>query len=277
MTQRIEHLFSWTWRRELNLSSWTWRREHNPKNWTLFEYDSMDWTFFNVIQRIELLTQRIVPFWKFDSKNWTIFFTIWLTELNLFFYMAQRIEPFLFLNITLRIEPDLCFKKKKQLELISFSKRMDLFFTWHEELNLFFWNVTQRIEPFFFWLWLKELNCFFNYDSKNWTLWCDPKNWTPLFECDSKNWTLLFECDSKNWTFFYSMSPKEILWKICLKELNPFFLNMTQKKNWSFFKNMTLRIDPFKIRLKELNFLYSKISKNWTNSFWMTPRIQLSF
>ena len=165
MAQRIE-LFFLTWVTELKPS---------------FHDDSMNWTFLNMTQRIEL-------FLKYDSKNWNLF-EIWLKESNSRWNITHRIEPF--------------FSKKK---------------TWPKELNLFFQFATQRIEPLFLKLrleelnffkkkWLEELSILLKYDSKNWTLW----NMTHSIESfeDSRNRTLLY--DSKNGTFY-------VTW---LTELNP--------------------------------------------------------
>ena len=54
------------------------------------EYDSKDWTFFNMTQRIELcLIQRIEPFFFFELRlteyTFLIYLTeMWLKELNFF-------------------------------------------------------------------------------------------------------------------------------------------------------------------------------------------------
>ena len=174
---------------------------------------------------------------------------------------------------------------------------------WLKELNLFFVNVTQRIEPL--------VQC----DSKNVTF---NKSMFPridrFFLNDSKTWTLFsFRCDSKNWTLFFPM------W---LNELNP-FLDMTQRietsflhdsKTWAFLtwlRQLVLfcldlpflfcvGVEPLKLWLarpdsvplytlkkKQLvHFWYD--SKNWTLFSWMwrkelnpfsdmTQRIELSF
>ena len=173
-----------------------------PKNWTFFlEHDAENTIqrtgrFLNMTQWIEpffwLLLQRIEPF------------STWLKELDLF-YMTWRIEP-------LFLECD--------------SKNWTFFVYDSKELNLFFYYDSKNLT--FSGMWLKECFFFFWNVTKKWSFFLhDSKNWTFFFH-DSKNWTLLFECDSKNWTLFCWMWPKEFFWKICLKELNPFFsLNMT--------------------------------------------------
>ena len=125
------------------------------------------------------MTHRIEPFF------WT--FSRWLKELKSFFNMTQRIEPFVFLKMSQRIE--LFFKKKTSKNWTSVS--FELLFSWLNELN-------------FFYIWLEELSLF-KYDLKSWI----------FFEYHSKNWTFFlprleriepfsfFEYDSKTWTFVW--------------------------------------------------------------------------
>ena len=111
----------------------------------------------------------------FHSKNWI--FSVRLTELNLFsLNMTKELDSY-FLNMT----------------------------QWIEQLNFF--NMTQRIGPFVL-IWRKELDPFFKYDEKNWTLfkiWLTKLN---FFEFDPQNWTFFFEYDSQNWTFFFNMTER---------------------------------------------------------------------
>ena len=187
VTQRIEPFFLecdsknwtfffWMWPKELNfffafffLKKKTQRielfLEYDPKNWTLRkkkELDSKKWTlfFFDVAQRIDpffYMTQRLDNSFFYDLQELNSFLKIWLKQLVLF-RMTQRVEPFIFKKyMTQWIEP--CVKKR--------FKEFNHFFIWHKELNFFlqhdtknwtllnsknwtlFWNVTQRIEPFF--------------------------------------------------------------------------------------------------------------------------------
>ena len=144
MTQRIEPFR--TWLQKLNFF-WTWFTEMN-----LFSALLEGWNI-----------------WEYDSKNWT--FLIWLKELNLLFYMTQRIELFFCEN--------LCFFPKNH--------KFEPFSTWLKELNLLFY-MTSRTELFL----LEELNFFFSNLNqridffKNFT-----SNYWPFFEYDSQNWTLL--------------------------------------------------------------------------------------
>ena len=195
MTQRIEHLFSkMTQRIQLFL---IWLKELNPFfNTTrriepfFLQYDAENWSFCSWIWRRELnllflnMTQRIEPFFlEYDSKSWTFFMTVsflkkkWVKELNLFQYDSKNwISYYAFFNTTHRIEP---------------------WFYWiqHTELNLFFTWLK------LFLVWLKELNLFVEYDSKNRT----------FFECDSKdfffkknnNTSQRIEFESKDWILFF--------------------------------------------------------------------------
>ena len=199
-------------------------------------------------------------------------------------FLTQRIERFFIFDVTQRLEP----------------------FSWYDA----------RIEPSFlhdsktwaFLTWLKELT-FFEYDSKNWTLFLDDSKELNAFffsfRCDAKNWTFFknttqrielfffeninelnenwifsnmtqrieqsfFEYDSKNWTLF--------LW-IWRKGLNLFFFEF-DAMHWILFSlNMTQRIESFFpwIWRKELNHLFLEYdAKNWTFFFDnMTHRIEL--
>ena len=154
--QRIEPSFS-NWVKELRPPF-----QYDSKNGTLKKYDKL-----SEFKRIELFLvwlKELPLFFQCDSKNWTLFFQydskdwtfeVWFKELNpVFFNMTQRIELLkydsknwtFFLNTTHRIK--------------------DFFFSfWLKELNVTqsiessFFNLTQRIEPFFF----------FQYDLKTWT------------------------------------------------------------------------------------------------------------
>ena len=214
---------NWTWLKDLNslffkLDSKNWTYFDDSQTWSFFlelwhkefffwkkKNDSKNWTkifdskkcFFCMAQRNDFL---------YGSKNW---FFVWLKELKPFsLNMTQRIETFffeydaenwcLFLFLPQRIET---FSSLPQMiELFFFKNFIDsknwTFFSDMtqrneirkkkkrlKELNLFFWNMTYRIEPLLFSLiWFKELNFvskkktqkieifFFNNDSKDWTL-----------------------------------------------------------------------------------------------------------
>ena len=141
MTQRI--VFEKHWLKELNLLFLMWLKELNP---------------FCMTQRIEPCVK------KKDSKNRTL--EKGLIEFNLFLWtssqcdskswclvsiMTRRIEPFLFSNMTQRIE---IFSSVwlKELCFLYDSKGWTLF---EFDLNLLYW------------IWPQELNLFSEYDSTN--------------------------------------------------------------------------------------------------------------
>ena len=212
------------------------------------------------------MTQRIGPFFKYDSKKCFFFFKKKTQSIELFWVLEWN------------------------------------FFLPYESKNWIFLNMTHRIE-LFFWIWLTELNLFYN-DSKNWTLsfWVRLKNWTLfliwLKELNFfiyKKRTMTQRSELEVFVFF-----KQKLW---LKEFNLFVFskkkNMTQRiepflffqkkkqnsRNWFFwydsknFQNMTLRTELFfffQMRLQKLNFLAERYSKNWT-LFIMSLRIEPLF
>ena len=180
MTQRIEPSF-WTCFNELNLLLFDVTQRVEPFSW----YDSKNWTFFSVTQRIVFFKRltELISFVKYDSKNWTFFecdsknwiqkhdsknwnfyeydaknwtlFWIWLKELSLFSVWLKELNFF-----------SIWLKKMSPLIKVCF-KKLIISKIWLKELNLFFFlNTTHRIEPFF------------EYDSQNCTF---------FFECDSKN------------------------------------------------------------------------------------------
>ena len=148
--------------------------------------------------------------------------------------MTQRIEPFLFSNMTQRIELFFwiwhnelnflehdskncffeCDSKNRTFEFFFLTtQRIELFSKIrHKELNLFqydsktfpirlkeinlFSNMTQRIEPFFLW-----------YDLKNWFFFFQKMTQiSKLFSMTQKNWTFFLhdlfffkKYNSKNW------------------------------------------------------------------------------
>ena len=201
------------------------------------------------------MTQRIEPFswiWRF-TRFWTR-----LKDLNLFFNVPQRIEPF-FLWLWLksffhtkkkahRIEPFLSQYDHQKIEpLFStyFFKMIHwlkpFFSTWFKELNTFLTNSWLKVLTYPFWkIWLKELNIL-EYDSKNWT----------FFEYDSKTWTSLFDHKApKAFFFFWKNHSKNFFKKRkWLKELNHLF------NKYLFFD---------KKWFTDLNPSFQHDSKNWT-------------
>ena len=204
--------------------------KYDEKNGTLFfKYDAKKCTFFKKTQRIEL----------------SFFFWLWLTELIFFEYDSQNWTFFPFLWI------------------------------WPKNWTPFFLTMTHRIEPFNFWIGLTELNLpFFTQRIEPFFLFENhSKNWIFFFR-DSKNWTF-FQYDSQNGTFFNTNQRIELLffWNtthrngliswIWRKELDSYFLNMTQGiEPFNFWKLLT-ELNLLFSWLKELNFV-SYDSKNWT-------------
>ena len=151
----------------------------------------------------------------------------------------------------------------------------NLLFTWHKDFNLLFMTqwiepscepscehdsmkwasfyMTQRIELFFSWIWLKELNF--------WTTRIEP-----FIEYDARNWTF-----SGIWLngFFLKKLPQIIEhFSTSLIELNPFQTWLTE-------------LNPFWTWLTELNLFVQFDSQNWTLCkiwffYWknMTHRIE---
>ena len=121
------------------------------------------------------MTQRIETFFfEYDAENWCLFLFL-PQRIETFSSLPQMIELFFFKNF-IDSKNWTFFSDMTQRNEIRKKKRL-------KELNLFFWNMTYRIEPLLFSLiWFKELNFvskkktqkieifFFNNDSKDWTL-----------------------------------------------------------------------------------------------------------
>ena len=187
MTQRIEPIFQMTQRIEydsknwMNLSNmtqksfffWTWFTELNLFSallieWNIWEYDSKNWTFFD-------LTQRIEPSVLHDPKNWTFFFFFE----NLCFLKKSQIWTLF--NMTQRIEPDFQNLTKKKMnplhkrtqrigpEKICLTPTTKLFY---DSRNWTFKDGSKILKNFE--IWLKDfeplIEFFWQHDSKNWTL-----------------------------------------------------------------------------------------------------------
>ena len=260
-----------------------WKKQNDSKNWSLFlNYVSPKKFFWSTNA-----THR-TDFFLYDSQNW--FFWIWLFFLTLnFFFFWIRLKVLKFSNTTQRIQLFFLWYVSKNCTSLSYEPFL------HDSKNLtLFFNTSPR----FFSKWVKELNPFFEYDSKNWPFKKKgSKNWTFFFEYDSKNWTLFFwnmtqriepfflehdskelnlflsmnqrieslsEYDSKNRTLFFfeydSMNRTHFLnvtqieifgWKI-VKKFKIDFFTWPEESNPLFFSNMTQRIEPFSIGLKDL-------------------------
>ena len=168
-------------------------------------------------------------FLEYDAKNW-FFLLICLKDLNFLLWLKELI----FLNMTQRIE----FLKYD-------SKELNLFF-WNmtqKSWIFFFWNVTQKNWIFFFWLWLKRIESFF-YEI--WlkriepfiTIWLNALNHFFVLNMTQRIellWVLLKvfwifrifyqKIDSQNWTFFeYDLQNWTFFLKIWVKDLNLFLI-----------------------------------------------------
>ena len=190
-------------------------------------------------------------------------FSVWLKELN----STQRIEPFKKYD-AMNCHPLFQYDSKNWIFLRNVSKNWTFFFLiwlkesfkkekWLKELNLF---LKYDSKNWFFWIWHKELNLFSfdEHDSKISFIGYDSElNFLITthridFYFDSK---IFFEHDSKNSPFF-----------IWLWELN-FFLTTTLIIEL-VFSDMILKIEPFIwiglkesnpffwVRLKESNFFF---------------------
>ena len=206
------------------------------------------------------------------------FFQIWFKEL---FLLQKNLK-----------ELNVFFLKKIFLK--------ELIFLWLKGLIFF---KTQRIEPLF------------DFDSKNWTFFeYDWKNWTSFWVW-FKELNLCFEYDSTNRSHFLNVTQKIkffvqkvkklnffensklifLMMPKWLKELDPFFMTqriepfLCDSKNWTLFFCMTQRIEPCvkKKRLKESNSferthgieplfmnLFSMWLKELKSFFNMTRRIE---
>ena len=224
MMQRIEPFFLWIWRIEpFVLWMWLkWRKELNP----FFLFEAKKRTFISLTwmtPRIVFFKQKILNelnFLKYDSKNWTfepcvkknrewnsekyvelwLKWSKWLIELNLFFWTFSRWLKELksFCSMTPRVQLFLCSNMSQRIDPFFFwLKELCVFLIWLKELNPFSLNMTQRIEPF----------VFFQNVSKNWIFFSKKcsKNWTSLsFELLLFTWLNelnFFQFDSKSWVF----------------------------------------------------------------------------
>ena len=225
------------------------------------------WLFFQYESNIFLNESKSwTPFWIW-LKELTPFSLIWRKELNLFFFnITQRIEPF-FLSMIQRIESlsEYDSKKKKsnsffeydsmnrtlfflnvsQIEIFGWKivkKNKIDFFTWPEESNPLFFNMTQRIEPFS--IGLKDSMLF---------------SLTQRIElCLNRTYTI--------GPFFLNMTQRIEIFSWFFY-MSTFFKN--DADNWTLFSlNMTQRIEPFLLLMWrqefEFDFFLEYDAKNWT-------------
>ena len=235
------------------------------------------------------LTQRIEPSLLHNPKNW-------------FFFLTQRIEPFLS-DRTQRIEPFLFESKTWELafehdsmiwaSFLHDSKNWTFSGIWLNGLNtfvraqvtqstepflecvsnnwVFFLNVTRRIN--FLFTWLKEFNNFFFNMTQRIVLffWVWLKE---LFFLILKEYNLFFNMtrrlqlfDSKIWTLLKYESK---IWTLLKYESKIWTLFKYKSRNWTLYWNMTQGIEHFiEIWLKELNTFWTRLKQRVEYFFWI--------
>ena len=164
-----------------------------------------------------------------NSKNWTLLKICFTSRIELFlkYDPLQELNPFI--EPFHKTQRFFCGSKNWFFFLKNYALKDWTFF--YITQRMFFFDMTQRIEP----------------SSEHKTF---------------KNWTSFFQYDSKNWTLFLNMIHRiEPFCQIWLKELNFFWKKSTQRIE--LFK-MIQRIEPFFFDLTqriELSFLH--VSKVW--------------
>ena len=170
-------------------------------------------TFFFFFLKI---TQRIDFFQKYDSKNWTSFW-VWLKESNSLFFEYDSMNRSHFFecdSIEIWVE-----KKSQKIEL--FWLKIELFFTWLEELNFFL---------------------FLNLDSKNWTFYYLTRRielFSYLTQCIELFPVFRKEFIESHWKtrkvqFFESYQRKKSWIRVVLENFNS--SSRIQKKKFNFEK-----------------------------------------
>ena len=242
------------------------QKEYDSKNWTFKKKGSKNWTFFFWIWLKELnsfffwirlkesnlflnVTQIEIFGWKLVKKtqNWFFhmtrriepaFFSIWLKELNLFrldskiwcYSVWPKELNFFWLGLT-ELDPFLEYDSENWI--FSWVFYMSTFFKNDaENWTLFSLNMTQRIEPFFLWMWRKELNLFsLNVTSRIGTFFLNmTQRIEPFSYLKQRNELLFLWCEWLQELFFQTKNTQWIeLFEIWLKELN--IWTMCQKED----------------------------------------------
>ena len=163
-------------------------------------------------------------------------------------------------------------------------------------MNLFF-NITQRLEPFFLIIWPSRIEPFLKNMTQRIELFkCDLER-RIILQLNSNNWIWLkawnppVQYDSKNWTFFSQMTRRLDFSFSNMSDRKLFFWKKDDSKNWfseninqiiqtlfwwlkelSSFLNMTQRIEKFHDFFDSKNWTYFEYdSKIWTFSWmWLT-------
>ena len=244
MTQRIELTFFWIRLNESIPFFWMWLNwnlgwKKKSKNWTFL---TQNWTFLHMTRRIEPLFMNLFSIWlkelksflQYDSKSSTFlvcsnmtqriepFFEFWLQELNFFWLGLTELDPFSWIWL----------RELKISWFFFMSPRIELFS-----------KMTQRIEPFFLWIWRKELNLFsLNVMSRIW-----------IFLYDAKNWTLLFNMTHSIEPFFSTWLKEWIFFLIDSKKIEP-CVKRKVSKSGIFFSEVKNCFLSFSTWLEELLF-----------------------
>ena len=214
LTQRIEPFYQEVWLKALSRVS---------------KKDSKNVTLVKGLIEFNLFYELLI---NMTQKSWSLFF---------FFNMTRRIGPFLFSNMTQRIE---LFQNAQEIEPLF---HMNYFFTWLE-LNSFLINTTksQRVE----------------LSSQKMT---QRKRWTPFRNMTHRIEFFWNEKDSLNWTLLFNMT----------HSIEPFF--STWLKEWIFFW-LTQKIEPcVKRKVSKSGTFFSEV-KNCFLSFstWLEELIFLN-
>ena len=143
-----------------------------------------------------------------------------------------------------------------------------------------------RIEPFFFWLWLKELNLFFCWILTQrielFFFWILTQRIEPFFLDMTLRLILLswILTQIKNWTFFSKMTQRIKLslrivsqsFFFLKKWLEEMIFQLTPKSNflkWLEFFNMTRRIEPFFNMTQRIELFLKIIWLQEVKLFWL--------
>ena len=229
----------------MTFKNWTiWK--YDSKNWTTFVYDTKNWTSSLWLKELNLFFWMWLQELHFecDSKNWTLSW-MWLKESNLLFKNDSKFWTF-FQKTCLK-ELNLFLKKKRWLEELNFdffeydSKKCFFVNEDHSNYTTFFYDSKNWLSPFK--IWLNDLSLFWNMTQR---IEFFQKKKKP----DSQNWTLLFNMTHRNWTFLFNMTQRieplfsltrriELFFKSTTQRTEPFF-NMSQRieydsKDWTFF------------------------------------------
>ena len=214
----------------------------DSKNWALFffwkDMTHRNWTFFH-------MTQRIEPFFEYDSKNWKIFMIFWLKELNFFWIWLENLN-FSWMWLT-------------ELNFFIDSKKWVLFF--QNDNDFVEYDSKNRT---FVWIYPIELNLFWNF-----TQWIEH-----FAQKDSKNWTLKDYLNNNTFLWLGELG----FFLFYLTQRIDFFSKISLKNYWPSF-DITHRIELlFRTWLTELIFFFKNMTHwDWTLLFFLSQRKWLHF